>query len=186
MGRMPYLIAGSLLVLIAGCSRDDQIQTYRVSKEAGSSPSMPLAAPAPRRQEISWKVPKGWVEQAPSAMRVGSFRINGTNGQTADVSIIPLSGMAGGNLANINRWRGQINLDPLSEDTLSQQSQTITPGGRTMLLVDFTNQGKRLVAAIYTQGERTWFFKMLGDEVTVKSSKPAFLQFLQDLRFHGQ
>ena len=66
------------------------------------------------------------------------------------------------------------------------------PGGRTMLLVDFVSREpllndrfkKRLLAAIYTQGERTWFFKMVGEDRTVEEAKPAFLQFLKSLRFH--
>src|SRR5438034_6334860 len=102
MRRISIGTALVLVVLTLGCRRDDEIQTYRVSKEA--APSMPMAPPATTR-EISWTTPKGWKEQAPSAMRAGSFLVKGKNGQEADVSVIPLSGEAGGELANINRWR---------------------------------------------------------------------------------
>jgi len=120
-----------------------------------------------QRQRNFWEIPPGWKEQPPSSMRVGSFLIQGTNGQTADVSVVPLSGMAGGDLANINRWRGQINLDPIEESELAQQSETISPGGRRMRLVDFAskeplvanNYKKRVIAAIYTQGPRSGFLK---------------------------
>ncbi len=47
-------------------------------------------------------------------MRVASFEVS-ENGKTADVSVIPLGGMAGGDLANVNRWRGQVGLPPLAE-----------------------------------------------------------------------
>ncbi len=61
-----------------------------------------------------------------------------------------------------------------------------------MLMVDFVSQvpllnnryKKRLIAAIYTQGDRTWFFKMTGEDRTVEDAKPAFLRFLANLRFH--
>ncbi len=103
------------------------------------------------------------------------------------MSVIPLSGEAGGDLSNINRWRGQINLEPMSEADLSAQSETIKPGGNPMRYVDFVsrdlmihNQKKRLMAAIYRQGgNRTWFFKMTGEDATVLSAKPAFMQFLR-------
>jgi hypothetical protein len=181
-----------MLMVTAACRQDDQIQTYRVSKDTGPSmpmgemPMMASAAPASGHRPITWKVPAGWTEQAPSAMRVGSFLIQGRDGKTAEVSIIPLSGQAGGDLANINRWRGQIQLDPISETDLMRQSQTINPGGRSMRLVDFANQGKRVVAAIFNRDGTTWFFKMMGDDATVSAAKPAFLQFLNDLHFHGQ
>src|ERR1035437_10158912 len=125
-------------------------------------------------------------------MRIGSFLIKGTHGQTADVSVVPLSGLAGGDLGNINRWRGQINLGPISDADLSAQSETIAPAGRKMLYVDFVSREplinnqhkKRLMAAIYHQGERSWFFKMVGEDATVLSAKPALLQFLKSLQFH--
>jgi hypothetical protein len=149
-------------------------------------------APAATPKEISWKAPSGWLEQAPSSMRVGSFLIKGDKGQTADMSVVPLSGLAGGDLANINRWRGQINLGPISEADLTAQSETITLAGRQMLYVNFVSGEplinhqfkKRLMATIYHRGERTWFFKMMGEDATVLSAKPAFQQFLKSLKFH--
>jgi len=143
-------------------------------------------------KEVGWKVPRGWKEQAPSTMRVGSFLIKGANGQGADMSVVPLSGEAGGDLANINRWRGQINLSPISATDLSAQSETITPGGRKMLYIDFVSHDllvdnqfkKRLMAAIYHREGRTWFFKMVGEDATVLSAKPAFMQFLKSLKFN--
>src|SRR5690348_14275732 len=112
------IIGGGFL---SGC-KDDRIVTYRLAKEtapmasvppdpmasAGGSamPMLPGMAPAATPGQIHWRLPEGWQEQAPSAMRLGSFLIVGKNGQKADVSVVPLTGDAGGDLANINRWRG--------------------------------------------------------------------------------
>ena len=43
---------------------------------------------------------------------------------------------------------------------------------------------KRLMAAIYHRAGRTWFFKMVGEDATVLSAKPAFMQFLKSLKFN--
>jgi hypothetical protein len=43
-------------------------------------------------------------------MRVASFRVTGKDGKQADVSVIPLPGLAGSDLDNVNRWRGQVGL----------------------------------------------------------------------------
>jgi hypothetical protein len=216
MRRTLLLLTAAVLCYTLACKREDRIETYRVSKD--SEAAMPMAnapmmsAPsagggdmnsmgaemgmsaAGNSNEVEWKVPAGWKVQPPSAMRLGSFRVPGPNGQSADVSVVPLSGMAGGDLANINRWRDQISLPPISEGDLAQHSQTIKPGGRKMLLIDFVSSApliedrykKRLIAAIYTQGERTWFFKMTGEDATVAQAKPAFLTFLKTLRFRGE
>jgi len=170
---------------LAACRRD-QIQTYTIPKE--SQPAV-LGVPS---KDLVWKIPAGWKEQAPSSMRMGSFLIKGSNGQSADMSVVPLSGDAGGDLANINRWRGQINLGPISAADLSIQGESITAGGRKMVYVNFVSHDrminnhfkKRLMAAIYHQGDRTWFFKMLGDDTTVLDAKRSFMQFLKSLKFN--
>jgi len=201
------------LLSVCACRRDDRIETCRVPKGAelampmASQASAPIGDAVPEMNvmgaemgltaaaspnEIAWKTPKGWVEQAPSAIRLGSFIIKGENGQTADISVVPLSGEAGGDLANINRWRGQIHLPPITPAELTQNSQTISPGGRSMLWVDFvgaeplmqSRYKKRVMAAIYHRGGRTWFFKMLGEDTTVRQAKSSFMQFLKSLRFN--
>lgn len=225
MSRNPLLVSIPILLLASGCrNSEDQIRTYRVSKES-SSGSPVAAAPATgsnagpemgrgtapsgndmtamgadmgmqaaaSAKEVEWKLPAGWREQPASSIRVGSFLAKGSNGQEADISVIPLSGEAGGDLSNINRWRGQINLEPITEAELPRISETIQAGGRTMLLVDIVSKEllvdnkfpKRILAATYKQGSRTWFFKMVGDDTTVQEAKPAFVQFLKSLKFHA-
>lgn len=196
MPRSPsFLIAGVLL--LAGC-REDAVQTYQVPKEVkttgvptgqmelppGHPPIGEEMAPEAPHAELAWKIPAGWKEQPPSSMRVGSFLFRADNDQSADISVVPLSGEAGGLLANVNRWRGQINLGPVTEEELAKSAQKIQPSGREMILVDFANQGKRVTAAVHTRGERTWFFKMMGEETAVGQAKPSFLQFLKSLKFH--
>lgn len=158
----------------------------------GAMQALPGMAPAASAREIEWKTPGGWTEQAPSSMRVGSFLVKGANGGQADVSVIPLSGMAGGDLANVNRWRDQIQLPPLGENELSRNVKPMKFPAGTFKLVDFVSakpldQGrkKRVIAATLEQGERTWFFKMLGDDATVQKSKTKFIDFLSSVRIKG-
>ena len=53
-----------------------------------------------------------------------------------------------------------------------------------MLLVEFASRNRRLVAAIYPRGGRTWFFKMTGEDAIVKSAKPSLMQFLKSVKFN--
>jgi hypothetical protein len=153
--------------------------------------SMGLRA-AGSSSDVDWKVPSGWDVQPPSPMRVGSFHYKASNGYVADISVVPLAGDAGGDLANINRWRGQINLPPVTEADLPHATENITAGGHTMRLVDMVSTDlevdnkspKRLIAVTYPQGSRSWFFKMMGEDKAVEEAKPAFLRFIKSLRFH--
>jgi hypothetical protein len=137
-------------------------------------------------KEIAWKVPEGWIEQKASSVRLGSFLVKGPNGSQADISVVPLSGEAGGDLSNINRWRGQIQLEPISASDFPNQSQTISAAGKKMVYVNMANQNKRLIAAIYHSPEKTWFFKMTGDDAVVQAQESAFRQFLKSMTFHDR
>jgi hypothetical protein len=197
----PLFLSLTLSALLLGC-RQDGIQTYLAPKEQAAGPEMTpgMTDMPPTMGERSagkpttpqWTTPEGWQEQPASSMRVGSFLIKGSNGQTADVSVVPLSGDAGGDLANINRWRGQIQLTPFSEEELVSQSQKITLHGRPMRWVDFVSEKplggttylRRITAIIYKSGDQTWFFKMTGDDVTVRAAQPAFRSFVSSMDFH--
>jgi hypothetical protein len=179
----------ALCVLQAGC-RNDQIKVYQVPKEnprkvtASASPSESGTTP------IQWTVPAGWTERPGGAMRVGSFSISKDN-RTADVSVIPLRGEAGGELDNVNRWRGQVGLGPISRSELSSEAKTVDIGGTEGRLFEIagagstTGPGNRtiIVAATLVRDGTTWFFKMMGEESLVREEKDAFARFLKSVRF---
>src|SRR5437899_2426063 len=108
------------LAPFAGCSKD-QAQVYRVPKE---------------RQVTAQKasLPNGWEEAPIGQMRVASFQIKGSDGKSADVSVIP--GVAGSDLANVNRWRGQVNLAPVQEGELAKLAQPVEIGSEKGELYD--------------------------------------------------
>lgn len=147
--------------------------------------------PAAAQGGVTWTVPKGWTEKPPSQMRMGSFSAAGKNGQAVDISVVSLSGEAGGDLSNVNRWRGQIELPPITADALAKETKRISPSGRKMLLADMVSDKpvidnkfkRRLVAAIHTSGGQTLFFKMVGEDNAVADTMPAFMKFLESLKF---
>lgn len=196
MTLFPLIFFMMFFPFISACQKDD-IAVYRVPKEFNETEGVPVPASAVEansQRDIEWVVPPSWRVQAPSEMRVGSFLRPGKNGHPADISVVLLSGEAGGALANINRWRQQIQLPALSESEWGKNTKTISATGRKMIYVDmvsteFLIEGKlrkRLIAAIYQQTQRTWFFKMSGEDESVKSAEPDFLAFLKSLQFKSE
>jgi hypothetical protein len=122
-------------------------------------------------------------------MRVGSFKIHGKDNQVADVSVIPLAGLAGGDLDNVNRWRGQVGMEPVTEADLPRLAEKISVDGSDGQLYDLDgrNPGSgdpmRVLAAVVRRGGTAWFFKMTGDGLLVATEKPAFVGFLKTVRF---
>lgn len=138
---------------------------------------------------IAWKTPSGWEQVPPSQMRVGSFRIKDSSGKTADVSVIPLPGLAGGDLDNVNRWRGQVGLSPTDDEDLKKASEPVTIAGSTAQLYDLAGQAPgsgdttRILGAILRREGVAWFFKMTGADDLVSREKAAFKEFLTSLSF---
>ena len=154
-------------------------------------PAMPEMAATPASSPDAnpkWDVPSNWTETPAGPMVVKSFSISGDAGQKANVSISVFGGGAGGILANVNRWRGQINLPPIEEAALPAATETLDVAGVKATLVDFTGADKagqpsRLLAAIVAHGGETWFYKLTGDGPLVGREKAGFVRFVQSVRY---
>lgn len=177
-----------------GCSRE-AIRTYEVPKEtvqAATPANSAMAAPQPPGgNAVAWELPSGWEELEPNQFRVGNFRVTGEGGQTAEISIIPLPGMAGSDLDNVNRWRGQVGLGPVSEAQLGELAETVSVGDGEGHLFDLLGAARdggepvRMLAAIYRREATAWFVKMLGPASLVEAQKPALRALMASLRFGG-
>ncbi len=122
-------------------------------------------------------------------MRAASFRVVGKDGKQADVSVVPLPGLAGSDLDNVNRWRGQVGLPGVSEAELAKLAEPVEVAGQPASLYDQagSNAGSgdktRILAAITRREGVAWFFKMTGDDAVVAEQKTAFIEFLKSVSF---
>src|ERR1700694_2921203 len=170
--RCTGLLGAALGVAIAlfcfpGCD-NSKIEVYRVEKERDSQTAqMPAAAgEMGGRGAVTWQAPADWDEQPASGPRRGTFKIHGKDGSEAELSITAFPGDVGGLLANINRWRGQIQLPPLAESDLAQVVMPLTGASRISFVdrvsADSIKDGKksRILGGILPLHAETWFFKL--------------------------
>jgi hypothetical protein len=178
-----------IAVALVSCN-NDKIEVYKIPKEgvdmAMQSGSASLAPPP--GNPAQWTKPDGWVEQPLSEMRLGSFKVDGANNVSADVSVIAFPGEAGGLTSNVNRWRGQLQLSPLDEDQLSQIIQRTEVDNVPTSLVDFQTaenspKPSRLLGAVLQATDRTWFVKMTGPPELLEGQRQKFLEFVKSFRF---
>jgi len=135
-----------------------------------------------------WTVPTDWHSVPPAQFLEAEYSVAGANGTTAEVNVAQLNGTGGGVLPNVNRWRGQIGLEPVDEIALARLTTTVsvTSGNATFVDMTGTNangQPTRLVAAIVPAGDQTWFYKLMGNEKVVANQKDAFTKFVQSARY---
>lgn len=173
---------------LAGCS-DQDITAYRVPKDPGSAvaAAAPATAPEAASGALSWTAPAGWQAQAASGMRAASFLAPGPGGATADVSVVTFAGAGGDVLANINRWRGQLQLSPIAAADLPANVSALDEPAGHFLVADIRGEpaaGKpapRILGAWLEQPDRVWFFKIMGPAEVVESQKTAFMDFLRSV-----
>jgi hypothetical protein len=145
-------------------------------------------APPPSTALPSWEVPSGWKTAPATTMRLASFTIPGANGQDGDLSVVALGPAAGGALANVNRWRDQFGLAAVDDAGLAQSTSTVdVGGGDRALMVELKGEGasagKGMLAAIVTRPDRTWFYKLTGDDALVAAERDNFLQFVRSVKY---
>ena len=132
---------------------------------------------------LRWTLPRGWSETRGAPMRFASFQVPVKG--AVDASVVVLPGPAGGELANVNRWRNQIGLPPLDEGALSGARKTIATKAGPLNVYDFTNDAKpasRVVAGLAQIQGNTWFVKLTGDADAVAAARKDFMQLLGSLR----
>jgi hypothetical protein len=103
-----------------------------------------------------------------------------------DGSVIALPGPAGGELANVNRWRGQIGLPPFDDAGLSAARKLVPSPAGQVAVFDFATEGegaKRMIAGVVVAGGQSWFVKLTGDAAPMAAAAPAFQALLASLKF---
>jgi len=171
---MGWVGAGLLFVACAGCDRDE-IKVYDLAKEKAAATASSL--------------PEGWTQLAADEIRIGNYSVAGNNDTKAQVTVISLPGNGGGELENVNRWRGQVGLQPITETDLSKEVKPITVAGSSAGFYEMsgispqTKKQTRLLAAAQSHSGSTWFFKMVGDDALVRDQKQTFLSFCSKYRY---
>jgi hypothetical protein len=148
------------------------------------------AAPAAGQPRLKYEAPPDWKELPASGFRVAAFQI-GQGNEGAEVTVIPLGGSAGDLLANVNRWRGQVKLEPITEQDLRGASRPIDVAGSPGLFFDILgseseNPRRRILAVVTQRDDTTWFIKMMGSAAVVEQQKSALERFVRSIQFGGE
>ena len=193
------LALAGMLCLAPGCQRDEV--THATTPKATEAPQMagqmPGQMPPPGMAgevppppvpsdatSLKWTLPAGWTDTRPGGMRFATLKPAAPS--KVEVSVIVLPGPAGGELPNVNRWRGQIGLALLDETTLGAARQAVKSKAGAVSLFDFTSedqQKSRMLAGLLATNDSTWFIKMLGDAEAVGAARPEFVHLLETLHF---
>jgi hypothetical protein len=150
----------------------------------GTFPRAVAPAVAPPEEELTYDLPSGWVVGEASGLRKVSLGVEHGD-QRAEITVIDLGGVAGDKLANVNRWRQQINLEETTADKLAAEVKQLPLGKQTADYVELIGDKKSILAAMLARGDQVWFFKMMGDTELVRRERERFESFVRSVRFPG-
>jgi hypothetical protein len=187
----PLALSGLFVLGLLGCE-EPEVKKYEAARDKAAPDVTRLA---------KYNVPKGWTRKDPSKSPVlATYQI--TQGdKTAQFTITRLEGRAGGLIANIARWRGQVGfpkVDFKDVDKMMAEQKEIEKDMRTLMVdgektpyVDLKNpdatktDADRILGVIAERGPVTWFFKIQGPASLVEEHKATFEAFVQSLKFGG-
>lgn len=190
-------------LLLAGCKDKKVISVYLVSKPTlevmtsenknpamDGMPSTPLTGTSKEQGALSAQMtgtpPANWEQQPLTMMRQASYVVKGEHGTSADISLVTLTGAAGGVLDNVNRWLSQLGQPAITAEQLKGLAIPIPSPLGAISIVDLAGlpQGSdaskdgRIIAGIVSGDNGTYFFKMRGNADLVKSEKETFIQWI--------
>lgn len=91
-------------------------------------------------EKPTFAVPAGWARDDSNANRYSTLKLPADLGPL-EATIIALGPQAGSNLENVNRWRGQIGLGPITEAELPTSTKEIEVAGVKAVVLDATGPG---------------------------------------------
>ena len=134
-----------------------------------------------------FQVPYAWIDAGPRMMCSLNFRV----GKETECFLVVLGGDGGGLTPNLDRWQGQVGLEPLTAEQIVALPNVDFLGGSAVMLEavgEFTGMSgetsfdeKTLIGLALMGGESAYFLKMVGPSKEVAEHRKAFLDFAAKL-----
>lgn len=127
---------------------------------------------------LKFDKPEQWVAVAPKQFQLARFTVEDGE-QSAEIAV---SRAGGERAANINRWRGQLGLNPLSAEELKQTGQPFEVGSKKGELIEIVAEDRALLGIMIPDGDQSWFIKLTGHAALAVKERSRFEAFAKSLK----
>jgi hypothetical protein len=156
----------------------------RNSRAAGAAPD---SARAGAPGGLAWQAPAGWTRGPDRPTRAATFLVGAE--AALECSVTTLAGAAGGARANVDRWRGQLQREPLSAAEFEALERVVLLGSAGLYVAiesgapaDGAAAPALLLGAVVCTAERSVFVKLVGPRERVLAARADFRAFCASLR----
>jgi hypothetical protein len=173
------------------------LQAADMTPPFASSPSGSGPAGGGGPAKLTYDTPAGWEAAPWTVSRKGitityaaAFRVT-ADSDTVEITVSefgPAAGSGDAVLANVNRWRGQLNLPRTTMAALKSEFQDIEVAGAEAKYVQMvgrneTGTDQTILAVIAQNQQSTWFFKLIGDKELAERETANFEAFVKSVKF---
>jgi len=161
------------------------------SMDAGGAPHGDMPGPTAAGTLLTYDLPTGWKEVPPTPLRSLNFVVPGKAG-VVECYVTVLPGGGGGVTANLNRWRKQMALAPVTDADVAALPRVKVLGvDAPYVEMDGTftgaggaapEPGYTMAAAAMERAGTAYFVKMVGPSAAVRSHLGTFRAFCASLR----
>jgi hypothetical protein len=142
---------------------------------------------SPSKVVVRVDTPAGWTPQALRGSRRAAFTVqDGEDSAEITVQSFPAAApLIADPLANFNRWRSELGLDPATAAELDRASKKMTISGQPAVYLEITSPSeqkqKAILAALFKFGEEMWFIKLFGSQALAQREREKFSKFCESL-----
>ena len=173
-----------LCAILISCTINDNTRSYQLAKANKQKTTDKEQENRSKSTELIWEKPDSWVSSEGSSMRLASFSVSYSGG-SGDLSVIKLTGTGGGLESNVNRWRGQLNLEPISlmeiENNITRKEGLL--GTYSMIQIINQEIDSAFLCAIIPTDNYTIFVKLSLKPMGIIAIKDDFITFCSSLNF---
>ena len=168
-------------LLIVSCN-NEKITRVKIPKQKIFVAKLESTSP------LHWVAANHWQQQTTTSEFVKeSYNLISTTNpqQFAAFTISSFQGDTGGILANVNRWRNQLQLSPINDSQLEPliSHQDINQFHFDIITItnDQSSNKETILAAIQNYNNQTYFYKLRGPLSIINAEKSNFMTFLNSI-----
>ena len=144
--------------------------------EALAAPPSSVTYEAPPEWELGQRVVSRSAFAVP---REAAFVVK-EDDRSAEITITAAGGDV---LQNVNRWRGQVGLEPITEEQLAEEAKKVDMNGVEGEYFRLIGPQQAILGVIAMHGGRSWFVKLQGDHDLAVKLQGQFETFVRSIKF---
>jgi len=185
-----FEVAGATATLVNWAGKVGQTAPMAAPFASGAPSVAPPDGDSDNSHTLTYDAPATWksgeltVSRGGISLRRAAAFTIGEGSHQAEITVTSLPAATGATLPNVNRWRRQIGLKPLSQAELDDETTTIKINGdEQAAYFRLVGPEQAVLGVISMHGGMAWFTKLQGPHDVAVEHEAEFKRFVESIRY---